>query len=190
MSDSPAGDILEWRDLPYMSSDEDHHATASLVKLLPAALAAIQVHLSSDITMEQVGLLFGHVEETAYEPSIVTILTSHPLDPASASSTHVAMLRDQWPSAWRRLTSCKPDQQLVGWYHSHPGHGISSRPPIFAPRPCGFVSHGTSHWSSTRSLIPLAHSAARRVKGHQSSLQKLIDMQITMPLVTCFDNLR
>jgi proteasome lid subunit RPN8/RPN11 len=124
MSDSPAGDILEWRDLPGMSSDEDHHATTSLVKLLPAALAAIQVHLSSDITMEQVGLLFGHVEETACEPSIVTILTSHPLDPASASSTHVAMRRDQWPSAWRRLTSCKPDQQLVGWYHSHPGHGI------------------------------------------------------------------
>jgi proteasome lid subunit RPN8/RPN11 len=124
MSDSPAGDILEWRDLPGMSSDEDHRAPASLVKLLQTALAAIQVHLSSDITVEQVGLLFGHVEETAGESSIVTILTSHPLDPASASSTHVAMQRDQWPPVWRRLTSCKPDLQLVGWYHSHPGHGI------------------------------------------------------------------
>jgi hypothetical protein len=133
--------------------------------------------------MEQVGLLFGHVEETAGKPSIVTILTSHPLDPASASSTHVAMLRDQWPPAWRRLTSCKPDLQLVGWYHSHPGHGI------FAPRPCGFVSHGTSRWSSTRSLIPLARSADRRVTGHQSSFQRSIDLQITTTLVTCLDNL-
>jgi 26S proteasome regulatory subunit N11 len=124
MSDRPAGDFLEWRELPGISSEEDHHAPASIIKFFPAVLAAVQDHLSSDITKEQVGLLFGRVEETEGNPSIVTILTSHPLDPASASSTHVAMLRDQWPSAWRRLTSCKPDLQLVGWYHSHPGHGI------------------------------------------------------------------
>jgi proteasome lid subunit RPN8/RPN11 len=168
MSDRPAGDILEWRELPGMSSEENHHGPASLVKLFPAALAAVQDHLSSDITMEQVGLLFGHVEETAGKASIVTILTSHPLDPASASSTHVAMLRDQWPPAWRRLTSCKPDLQLVGWYHSHPGHGIFLSATDLRTQALWF----RQPWHVALVIDPVSHSlgAFCGPQGHRTSI--------------------
>lgn len=124
MSDMPEGDAIQWRELTGLSSAAAHPSTAPIIKLAPAVLRSIQDHLDGDITIERMGLLFGRVEQQAGIPLIVNIRASHPLHSSSASSTYVAMLHDQWPSAWRHLTPCEPDLQLLGWYHSHPGHGI------------------------------------------------------------------
>lgn len=124
MSDTPEGDAIQWRELPGISSAVADLPTVPIIILAQAVLRSVQDHLNGDIKIERMGLLFGYVEQQVGIPLIVNILASHPLHSSSASSTHVAMLHDQWPSAWRHLTLCKPDLQLLGWYHSHPGHGI------------------------------------------------------------------
>ncbi|WP_433964479.1 Mov34/MPN/PAD-1 family protein [Tunturiibacter gelidiferens] len=125
MSDRLAEDVVAWRELTDPSSITPAAAPVSLVRIVPTALTAVQEHLSRDRMTEHIGLLFGQVELAADTSPVVTILIAHPLDAAFASSTHVVMQRDDWPSAWRRLSSRGFDQQqLVGWYHSHPGHSI------------------------------------------------------------------
>ncbi|RZU29750.1 Mov34/MPN/PAD-1 family protein [Edaphobacter modestus] len=124
MSDKPERDAIQWRELPGFSSAATDLPSVPIVKVAQAVLRSVQDHLNGDITIERMGLLLGYVEQQVGAPLIVNILASHPLHSLSASSTHVAMLRDQWPSAWRHFTPVKPDIQLLGWYHSHPGHGI------------------------------------------------------------------
>jgi proteasome lid subunit RPN8/RPN11 len=124
MSNRLAGDVIAWRELSGSSSIAPAAAPVSLVRIVPTALTAVQEHLSHDRMTEHIGLLFGQVEAAADRTPVVTILIAHPLDAASASSTHVVMQRDQWPSVWRRLSPHSFDEQLVGWYHSHPGHSV------------------------------------------------------------------
>jgi proteasome lid subunit RPN8/RPN11 len=124
MSDRLAEDVVAWRELSGSSSIAPAAAPVSLVRIVPTALTAVQEHLNHDRMTEHIGLLFGQVELASDRSPVVTILIAHPLDAASASSTHVVMQRDQWPSVWRRMPSRRFDQQLVGWYHSHPGHSV------------------------------------------------------------------
>ncbi len=94
------------------------------VLVLPERLKAQMIeHAGRWITHEQAGILLGRAYR---DPSgtVYTVLTAAvPVDDTEASIAQVKLRASSWPSIWRELLQ-DSEQEMVGWYHSHPGYGI------------------------------------------------------------------
>ncbi len=118
---------IQWRDLPASVSDRTTASGAHpLIAIIRSAeYAKILAHTAADSARECAGLLFGRPTECPHRDSPATFVSaSHPLDTSSASATHFLMLPSAWPEVWRQHLQADSDSKIVGWYHSHPGHGV------------------------------------------------------------------
>lgn len=137
----PHGDAWIWNDLPSPERMTERMPERSLqdyigdtllkvealppfVLVLPKQLKAqIIAHAGQWITQEQAGILLGRAYR---DPSglLYTVLTAAlPVDDAEASIAQVKLRASSWPSLWQELIQDET-QEMMGWYHSHPGYGI------------------------------------------------------------------
>jgi proteasome lid subunit RPN8/RPN11 len=81
-------------------------------------LGSIRRHVESDTEREVggflVGTLNGSAEVTEHIPALAAVGSK-----AALTFTHEA-----WLDAVNRVDTDFEDRQIVGWYHSHPGHGV------------------------------------------------------------------
>jgi len=91
------------------------------IRAVGAVLDEIGRHVRIDTSVEQGGVLVGHVDEatgtTVVTGSIVAVGAVSQV--ASLTFTH-----ETWDHVNEVLAAEYPDDQMVGWYHSHPRFGI------------------------------------------------------------------
>lgn len=91
------------------------------IRAVGEVLDEIGRHVRVDTSVEQGGVLVGHVDEatgtTVVTGSIVAVGAVSQV--ASLTFTH-----ETWDHVNEVLASEYPDDQMVGWYHSHPRFGI------------------------------------------------------------------
>jgi proteasome lid subunit RPN8/RPN11 len=68
---------------------------------------------------ECAGVLLGRPGEGDVE-----VVEHWPLESGSASHVHAALPAESWIRAAWDSRQMHPDLEWVGWYHTHPGHGI------------------------------------------------------------------
>lgn len=80
---------------------------------------AIEDHVFSDTSREVGGVLVGHLEaeHAAIEAHIPALR-------ASSDAAHLTFTHDTWSEILDTVDRDHADKQIVGWYHSHPGHGV------------------------------------------------------------------
>ena len=98
------------------------------------ALKAIRAHAKSGGRNEIIGLLLGKVFHDAVgHYLLIEHAVAAPSD--KESRAQVTMTADAWASALSTIDRDHPGATIVGWYHSHPGHGVFlSEPDLFVHR--------------------------------------------------------
>ena len=94
----------------------------SLTAVLPdEVLRGLSEYFAEDRERERLALLTGTVihESGGYRVSVTGMF---PVREAEATSIRVAMTPQDWPGIWQQDTPMR--DALIGWAHSHPGHGI------------------------------------------------------------------
>lgn len=82
----------------------------------------VVAHVGSTRDVEVGGILAGHIEEDGGEFVRVTaaLEAKHTVQTlGSLTFTH-----DTWADFADTMVSRHPSEKIVGWYHSHPGHGV------------------------------------------------------------------
>lgn len=93
------------------------------IVLIPSHVQeAMWRHALSDISHEVGGVLIGRVNEG--EPTVVMVEVAVPAREAQASSVHITFTADSWEHWHRLLDEQYAGRVIVGWYHSHPNHGV------------------------------------------------------------------
>lgn len=87
----------------------------------PEAMRTMREHVLDAPHTEVGGFLVGQHGEPHEPPRIVAAVEAHDAhgDLTSLTFTHVA-----WEHLHRTMDDEFPDSSVIGWYHSHPGHGI------------------------------------------------------------------
>lgn len=80
---------------------------------------AILAHVHSDVENEVGGVLLGTLVAGA---STVTAVL--PALEAVGGAAQLTFTHEVWEGILSAVDRDHPDQQIVGWYHSHPGHGV------------------------------------------------------------------
>ncbi len=87
---------------------------------LPAAIQdALESHAFSETEKEVGGVLVGRLLQ--YEAEVTAFI---PALKAEGSATNVTFTHDVWADVLDRVENDYPGQQIVGWYHTHPGFGL------------------------------------------------------------------
>jgi proteasome lid subunit RPN8/RPN11 len=79
-------------------------------------------HALSETSREVGGVLIGRVNEG--DPTVVAVEVAMPAREAQASSVHITFTADSWEHWHRLLDEQYAGRIIVGWYHSHPNHGV------------------------------------------------------------------
>jgi proteasome lid subunit RPN8/RPN11 len=120
-------EFVQWREIPgkLSWSENDSAAERRTAIFRGSVYRGILAHTVVDSSVECAGLLLGRQTSEADKGHPATLIEGfHPLATVSASATHFTMRADAWPHLWRRLLPSDQDPEIVGWYHSHPGHGV------------------------------------------------------------------
>ncbi len=130
-NDLQRNEPLETRPLEMFLHDEPpapaptptpHQAGFALV--LPRSLRAQMIeHAGRWVTHEQAGILLGRAYQDPRGFQFTVLAAALPVEDAEASIAQVKMRAAAWPAIWKGLQQ-NPGQQIIGWYHSHPGYGI------------------------------------------------------------------
>ena len=93
--------------------------TSAMPAIEPALRDAIEEHVFSDVSREVGGVLIGRLEADR------AVIEAHiPALRASSDAAHLTFTHDTWSEILDTVDREFADQQIVGWYHSHPGHGV------------------------------------------------------------------
>jgi proteasome lid subunit RPN8/RPN11 len=114
--------------LSQLSAVASEEALAASSQPLPlfsvAAWQSILQHLEADPNHERLGLLLGRVHYAQpWQRILVEVQVALPAPVVRSNPHSVAMLEQSWPALWVEAAHF-PHLQWVGWFHSHPGHGI------------------------------------------------------------------
>jgi len=82
-------------------------------------LRAVEEHSYSDLLNEVGGMLVGEVSATS-----VTISGFVPALKAQGSQVSLTFSHDVWTDILNSVNKDFPGKNIVGWYHTHPGHGL------------------------------------------------------------------
>jgi proteasome lid subunit RPN8/RPN11 len=97
-------------------------ATAEIVGLRAASAETIYRHVFENADREVGGVLVGRMPGDGGLPLITAAIPAISADEQRATLTFT---QQAWAHVHRVLdTEFPPDEQIVGWYHSHPGFGI------------------------------------------------------------------
>lgn len=93
--------------------------TAPTVKCDEKVLDEVREHLGSDLDREVGGFFVGQVTNGIAEVKAHIVASDALGSVASLTFTH-----EVWGSVIETVERDFPDDKLIGWYHSHPGHGV------------------------------------------------------------------
>lgn len=88
------------------------------------AYSEVTAHVHNSISTEVCGVLIGDLCEDEHGEFVHI---QHIIAGASAreSSAHVTFTQETWNQIHGELDKKYPDSRIVGWYHSHPGFGVT-----------------------------------------------------------------
>ncbi len=102
-----------------MNSFRPPNVRLALPGFAPGVRDAIYSHVYADPANEVGGLLAGD-----RRPDGVMVVGAVRADGASGDVTSLTFTHESWTSMLAELDAQYPGAEIVGWYHSHPGHGI------------------------------------------------------------------
>ncbi|HEY1921901.1 MAG TPA: Mov34/MPN/PAD-1 family protein [Tepidisphaeraceae bacterium] len=110
------------RDLPRQKINGPR-TTALQVIVRQSALNKIHAHGDSSPAAEICGVLVGNVYQDATSPflHIEHIIQG---EAAASSAGQVTFTADTWQHIQEIMDRDYSDLRIVGWYHTHPGHGV------------------------------------------------------------------
>lgn len=85
----------------------------------PGVRDAIYQHVYTDPRNELGGMLIGDRREHA-----MVIVGAIPAVGSQGDVTSLTFTHEAWAHVWGEIDRRYPGAQILGWYHSHPGHGI------------------------------------------------------------------
>lgn len=85
------------------------------------ALDVIHEHVLSSPDAEVGGFLIGTSDDPAVPLRCRSAIASHE---ARGDLTRLTFTHDAWEHVHRVVDEQYPEEDIVGWYHSHPGHGV------------------------------------------------------------------
>jgi proteasome lid subunit RPN8/RPN11 len=130
--------IVNWQELdheisPPMATEEMLHLiptlpmecdTKCLVVLPQAVFDEMMLHLEGDCTIERIGILTGRpYTKSPSGQLLVCVDAAISVDDIHATDIRVAIQKSAWKDVWARLP-VTIESRIVGWYHSHPDHGV------------------------------------------------------------------
>jgi proteasome lid subunit RPN8/RPN11 len=87
----------------------------------PAALDVIHAHVMASKDVEVGGFMIGTHGGEREPPHCVAAIEAHA---AVGDLTRLTFTHEAWEDVHRVIEDSHPECSIVGWYHSHPGHGI------------------------------------------------------------------
>ena len=97
-----------------------HFDTAETIHISGMALLKMLKHGKSGIPLEVVGLMLGRFIDD-YTVQVVDVFPT----PQTGTGTSVETIDEQFQSQMKeRLALTERKENIVGWYHSHPGFGV------------------------------------------------------------------
>src|SRR5438552_8613887 len=110
--------LTSHHSLPSWKGDE-----SLLVFLEEGCMKQMQEHACHDILREQAGVLCGQAYVDAGQ--IYVSITSALAVETVSDAAHFKFHKDCWEKIWQQLEN---GQEILGWYHTHPGLGIFLSP--------------------------------------------------------------
>lgn len=108
-----AGSANRWREAPFQ------------VYIVQEVYAKIWQHVGETPSIESGGVLLGHPFKTLDgQTTFIVVTGAIPQQSDNRSSGHFTVDTDEIRAARREIEQKHPGLVVVGWYHSHPGHGI------------------------------------------------------------------
>lgn len=96
-------------------------ATDVSVVCTQATYEALAVYFAEQQRLERLALLLGTVWQRSGNGALVSSITGYwSIPTAESSAVHVRMAARDWPAVWAGIEG----RQIIGWAHSHPGHGV------------------------------------------------------------------
>lgn len=89
-----------------------------------AALSGIEQHLSSDKNNELGGVLTGYNCKLHSGESFIIIKNFIKAGFTNSSVSRLTFTHQTWEQINNELENKFPDEIILGWYHSHPGHSV------------------------------------------------------------------
>jgi len=101
------------------------HPDAECLVILPGAVfEGMLRHLKGDCTVERIGILVGRpCRRPSSRQLLACVDAALPVEDVDATRTRVSIQKQRWTDVWKGLTS-RPGSRMIGWYHSHPDHGV------------------------------------------------------------------
>jgi len=112
----PIGDFTRRRGIPGSSYQK--------VFFSKEALRTLIRHLDTDPQIEQGGILFGNAYRDSRFGIYVEITAAVPAPQTIGTVAHLEFTPDSWLSIMNYASAQHSTENLVGWYHSHPNHGV------------------------------------------------------------------
>jgi proteasome lid subunit RPN8/RPN11 len=105
-----------------LKNPERARSGEEIVGLRELCQRVVYDHVFQNGDREVGGMLVGRVPVSGGMPLVTGAI---PAIDADEQATTLTFTQDAWAHVHRRLGRDFPDQdEIVGWYHSHPGHGI------------------------------------------------------------------
>lgn len=97
----------------------------NLVYIEADALANLKAHSRSNLQVEQGGILFGNAYEDPELRGIYVEITAAVAALATVGTrTHLEFTPSSWSGIMNYAGAEYPQENIVGWYHSHPNIGV------------------------------------------------------------------
>lgn len=96
----------------------------SQVYILEEARSALIRHLESDLRVEQGGILFGNAYADANFGIYVEITAAVAAPATIGTGAHLEFTPESWLGIMDHAKADHPQENIVGWYHSHPNIGV------------------------------------------------------------------
>ncbi len=87
-------------------------------------LFGIEEYLRSDTNNELGGVLIGNVYKDKNDKLFIVIKNNIIAESTNASLSRLTFTHETWEKINTNLEKDFPNQKILGWYHSHPGHSV------------------------------------------------------------------
>lgn len=87
-------------------------------------LFGIEEYLRSDTNNELGGVLIGNVYKDKNDKLFIVIKNNIIAESTNASLSRLTFTHETWEKINSNLEKDFPNQKILGWYHSHPGHSV------------------------------------------------------------------
>jgi proteasome lid subunit RPN8/RPN11 len=107
------------------AAERNIQKTSDQVYIKENAINDIEQHLATNLRIEQGGILFGNAYKDPESQKIYVEITAAVPAPATmGTGQYLEFTSDSWLGIMNYAQRCHPQDNIVGWYHSHPNLGV------------------------------------------------------------------